>query len=112
MNLYVTPSTCKESVKIKSSASTRADLQMEKGDEFPINCPKSGKMVKVHVNDVRAEINKTIIFIGLAIGIVATVVLWTIYGAIGTISGVIPVLFWQQEMSAVKSFNSFMIRRK
>ncbi len=112
MNLYVKCGTGDEMVRVKSSASTRSDLQMEKGDEFTIDCPKSGKKVKVHVNDVRAEVNKTIIVIGLGIGVVATIVLWNLYGAIGTVSGIIPLLFFQQEKRAVKSFNSFMIRRK
>lgn len=112
MNLYVKSNSSDEIIKIKSSASTRPELQMEKGDEFAVNFPKTGKNEKVHVNDVMAEVNKTIIMIGLVVGVVVTIVLWNFFGAIGTISGVIPVLFWQQEMRAVKSFNSFTIKRK
>jgi len=112
MNLYVTCNSCEETVRIKSSASTRPDLQMEKGEEFTVNCTESGKIVKVHVNDVIAEVNKVIIIIGLVLGVIATVFLWNYFGAISTVSGIIPILFWQQEIRAVKSFNSFMIRRK
>ncbi len=112
MKLYVKSNSSDELVSIKTSASTRPELQMEKGGEFAVNFPKTGKNEKVHVNDVFAEINKVTIGIGLIIGILVTLVLWNYFGAIGTISGVIPVLFWQQEMKAVKSFNSFMIKRK
>lgn len=112
MGLYTVCSSCKENIKVKSSASTRPELQMEKGDEFTVNCKNCGKVEKIHVNDVKAEINKTIILIGLIIGVAATVGLWTFYGAIGAASLIIPVLFWQQQMKSVSSFNSYTIRRK
>ena len=112
MNLYVKNKKGDEIVKIKSNSSTRPELQKEKGDEFSVNFPKNGISEKIHVNDVRAEVNKLIILIGLILGVVITIFLWKYFGAIGTVSGIIPVLFWQQEMRAVKSFNSFMIRRK
>lgn len=112
MKLYVRPTSCDEKVRVKSSAATRPELQMEKGDEFTINCPESGKIVKVHVNDVMAEVNKAVILIGLIIGVGVTIVLWKYFGAIGTISGIIPLLFWRQEMNSVKTFNSFLIKRK
>ncbi|WP_349554639.1 hypothetical protein [Pseudotenacibaculum sp. MALMAid0570] len=99
-------------MKIKSDVSTRPELQMEKGDEFTINCQKCGKIAKIHVNDVKAEINKVIIIIGLVLGIVTTVFLWNYFGAIGTVSAIIPILFWQQQMRSVRSFNSYTIRRK
>ncbi|CAM1365318.1 hypothetical protein [Tenacibaculum xiamenense] len=112
MNLYAHCKSCKKDIKIKSSASTRPDLQMEKGDEFNVNCQNCGKMEKKHVNDIKAEPNNTIILIGVGIGILVTIFLWIYFGAIGTISVIIPILFWQQQMSATKSFNSYMIRRK
>ena len=112
MNLVTYCKSCKKDIKIKSNASTRPDLQMEKGDEFNVNCQNCGKLEKKHVNDVKAEINNTIILFGVAIGIIATIVLWIFYGAIGTVSAVVPLLLWQQQMSATKSFNSYMIRRK
>ena len=64
------------------------------------------------MNDIKAEPNKTIIFMGIGIGIVATIFLWLYFGAIGTVSFIIPMLLWQQQMSATKSFNSYLIRRK
>lgn len=124
MKLYVKSVSCDEKMRVKSNASTRSELQMEKGDEFTINCPKSGKIVKVHVNDVMAEVNKLIILMGLIIGITVAVIIWTnyielggvklwrYYGMVGTIVGLIPILFWRQEMRAVKAFNSFLIKRK
>jgi hypothetical protein len=112
MNLYTICNSCKESIKIKSGAAARPDLQMEKGDEFNINCQKCGKIDKVHVNDVKAEPNKQVLIIGLVTGIFFSAFLWFFYGAIAAICIAIPYLFWQQQMNAIKSFNSYMIRRK
>lgn len=112
MNLYTHCKSCKRDIKIKSSASTRPDLQMEKGDEFIVNCQNCGKMEKKHVNDIKAEPSNTIIFIGVGVGILSTIFLWIYFGAIGIVSMMIPVLFWQQQTSATKSFNSYLIRRK
>ncbi len=112
MNLYTVCRSCKESNNVKSDAITRPDLQMEKGSEFNFNCSKCGKFDKVHVNDVSAEPNKKIILIGLILGVILAIILVIIYGAIGTASAIIPLLFWQMEMKSTKSFNSYMIRRK
>lgn len=112
MNLVAYCKSCKKDIKIKSSAPTRPDLQMEKGDEFNVNCQNCGKVEKKHVNDIKAESNNMVILIGVVIGILASIFLWINFGAIGTLSMVIPFLFWQQQMSATKSFNSYMIRRK
>ncbi|MDO6738968.1 hypothetical protein [Wenyingzhuangia sp. 2_MG-2023] len=112
MNLYTDCKSCKKEVRIKSYAVTRPDLQMEKGDDFNINCKNCGTFEKKHVNDIKAKPNNFVILIGIVIGIVVTFFLWTIFGAIGTIGAVIPILFWQQEMKATKSFNSYTIKRK
>ena len=112
MNLFTNCKSCKKDIKIKSSASTRPELQMEKGDEFNVNCQNCGKMEKKHVNDIKAEPNKIILLFGIGVGILATIFLWNFYGAIGTVSIIIPVLFWQQQMSSTRGFNSYSIRRK
>jgi len=85
---------------------------MEKGSEFNVNCQSCGKMEKKHVNDIKAEPNTMVILIGVGIGIIATLFLWGFYGAVGTVSFLIPVLFWQQQMNGTRSFNSYLIRRK
>ena len=112
MNLYTHCKSCKKDIKIKSSASTRPDLQMEKGDEFNVNCQNCGKMKKKHVNDIKAKPNNMIILIGVGIGVLVTIFFWIYFGAIGTIGIIIPILFWQQQTSAAKLFNSYMIKRK
>lgn len=112
MNLYTNCKSCKKDIKIKSNASTRPDLQMEKGDEFIVNCLNCGKTEKKHINDIKAAPKKTILWIGVLIGILATIYLWMIYGAVGTVSIIIPLIFWQQQASSVKGFNGYMIRRK
>lgn len=112
MNLYTVCRSCKESSNIKSNAITRPDLQTERGSEFAFNCKKCGINNKVHVNDVSAEPNKKHIVVGLILGIIASLILCYFYGAIATLSGIVPLLFWQVEMKSIKSFNSYMIRRK
>ena len=112
MNLYTVCRSCKESIKVKSGAISRPDLQMEKGDKFKVNCQKCGKIDKIHVNDVSAESNKSVIITGLIIGVVFSIFLWFYYGAIAAISIAIPYLFRQQQMKSVKAFNSYKIRRK
>ncbi|OEK07721.1 hypothetical protein A8C32_16585 [Flavivirga aquatica] len=112
MNLYTYCKSCKSNINIKSSASTRPDLQMEKGEEFNVNCQNCGHVEKKYVNDIKAESSKIVMFIGLVIAILATIILWISFRGIALAVLVIPILFWQQQMSATKSFNSYMIRRK
>lgn len=112
MVLYTNCKSCKATITIKSNASTRPDLQMEKGTEFNVNCSECGSIEKKHVNDVRAEEGKQIVFIGVVLGVIVTIVLWRLFGAIGAVSMVIPILFWKQQINATKIFNSYMVRRK
>ena len=99
MNLYTFCKSCKKEIQINSNAATRPDLQMEKGDEFLVTCQNCGKKEKKHVNDIKAEPNKIILFSGFLLGISITVFLWFYFGAVGTVTGVIPVLIWRQQMS-------------
>ena len=112
MKLYTHCKSCKSEFKVKSNAETRPDLQMEKGEEFKLNCLNCGKIDKVHVNDIKAESNKKGILIGITLGVLLSAVLWFFYGAIAAIAVVIPYIFRQQELNKVKAFNSYMIRRK
>ena len=92
LNTYCT--SCKTDFKIKSQATTRPELQME------------------HINDVRAEIDNNILIGAVVIGVIATIILWVYFGAIATVSIGIPLLVWNYQMGSVKTFNSFMIKRK
>ncbi len=112
MNLTTQCKSCKKDIRIKSNALTRADLQMEKGDEFNVECINCGERETKHVNDVKAEPSQSIILIGVGIGVIVTFILLIYFGAIGTVSVIIPILFWRQQMNACKSFNSYMVRRK
>lgn len=103
---------CKKDVIIKSKSQTRPDLQMEKGSDFFINCLSCGKIDKKHVNDIKAEIDKKKLLIGIGIGVFLSIGVSIFYGVIATLIISFPLLFWQQEMKSTKSFNSFLIRRK
>ncbi len=112
MKLYTHCTSCKKEISIQSNATTRPNLQMEKGDEFNIQCRNCARVQKRHVNEIRAEVNTNVILIGIGISAIATIVLWMMYGAIGTISISIPLILWYQQMDNVKSFNSYRIRRR
>ncbi|MDO1501384.1 hypothetical protein Q2T40_14715 [Winogradskyella maritima] len=112
MRLTTHCSSCKENIKIKSSASTRGDLQMEKGDEIKVNCPQCGKVEKKHINEIRAEANNFIIVGSIILCLVVTAFLWYYFGAIGLVGFAIPIIVWYQQMNATRSFNLYRIRRK
>lgn len=103
---------CEKDILVKSNAPTRGELQMQMGDEIDLRCPHCGTLQKVHINKVRAEPNNKLIYISIAISILVTIILWFFFGAIGTISMTIPLLFWYQQMNSTKAFNQYMIRRK
>lgn len=112
MNKFTYCTSCKKEIKIKTNASTRPDLQMEKGSEFIVNCQNCGKKEKKHVNDIKADVNNKIIVIGVIVGVIISTVLFFYFGLIGALGFTIPLIFWQQQMAAKKAFNSYMIRRK
>lgn len=112
MKLYTYCKSCKSEISINSNSPSRAELEREKGVEFNVNCKNCGNIEKKHVNDIKAKPNKVLILVGILIGIIVTIVLWNFYGAIGTISGIIPFLFWQEQMKTSKLFNSYMLGRK
>ena len=112
MKLYTTCLTCKNDIKIASSASTRPYLQMEKGDNFRVDCKHCGKIYNKHINDIKAKNNPLFLMIGLIVTLFVTAILWIYLGAIGTVTIIIPILFAKQEQEAVKAFNSYTIRRK
>lgn len=111
MKLSTSCPSCQKGIKIKSWAATRPELEMEKGDEFNVNCNHCGITTKKHVNEIVAEKNLLIIAVGVLLGIVTTYFLWD-FGFISTFSGAIPLLFWQQEERATNTFNSYTIKRK
>lgn len=112
MQLYTTCQHCQSTLTVKSSCATRSELQMEKGDFLSIYCSGCEELKEKHVNDIRAKTDGRILLIGLIASIIVSVILWFVLGAIGTLSILIVVLFAQQEMKAVKGFNSYLVRRK
>lgn len=112
MKIYTLCNTCHQKISIRTAASTRPDLQMDKGsDELELKCIKCGNINKKHINEIKAEPGKVIMIIGIIIGLIATVVLWNFYGAIGTAGLAIPMIFWRQQMADTNAFNSYMIKR-
>ncbi len=112
MKLYTICEFCRSNINVKSSCSTRSELQMKEGDHLSVYCSSCNELNKKHVNDICAQANGKVLLIALIISIIVSAILWMILGAIGVISVAIIILFAQQEMKAVKSFNSYLIRRK
>jgi len=111
MKLTASCNSCKKEHLIKSYASTRPDLAQDKGEEFSMNCTDCGNNTRVHVNEVQAKPNTTVLLAALVVGVLVTVILLYFLGAIGTISLGIPLLMWRQENKSASTFNGYMIRR-
>ncbi|MFT5801226.1 MAG: hypothetical protein ACI956_001032 [Nonlabens sp.] len=111
MNLFTVCKLCRTQTSIKSNASTRPDLIMDKGEEFNIQCSNCLKNSTIHVNDIRAKKNNTILIGGLIIGFVVTLLLWNILDAVSTVSLLIPAIIWKEQSDAVNTFNKYLIRR-
>ncbi len=111
MKLITNCDACKKEIGIKSNASSRPELGMEKGDEFDIKCPNCGNNTKKHVNDIRAVASNKIVLGGLLISFVVTATLWNIAGLVGTITIGIPLLIWQQQSQSIHAFNAYRTRR-
>lgn len=103
---------CKKEIAIKSNATERPELQKEMGDEFEIKCPHCDRKNIFHVNDVSAEPNQMYSILGVIIAIIVTALLWNHYGAISSVSGLIPILIYRQQIASAKVFNSYRIRKK
>ena len=111
MKLVTDCNDCTEEIKIKSYASTRPELEMDKGEKFEVRCNHCRKRQEKHVNDIKAKPNQVIIIGGILIGLIVTILLWKVLGAVGTISGLIPVFLWKQQSNAVHLFNVYRGRR-
>jgi len=111
MNLFTKCTSCKKLTEIKSNASTRPELASEKGDNFYTNCTHCASDFKIHVNDVEAHTNATILIIGVIISLILTAALWFFLGGIAVASFLIPVLAYQQQSKSTNAFNIYRIRR-
>jgi len=111
MKLITNCKSCKKEIGIKSNASTRPELGMEKGDTFNINCLHCGNNAKVHINDVRAVSSHIITIGGVIISLLVTAALWKIVGLVGIISITIPLFIWQYQNKAAHAFNVYRSRR-
>jgi len=112
MKLKFICSSCKKENNYKPVVATRGDLQMKVGDEVDVTCDNCGTLDKKHINRIDAVVDTKKIIFALIISVIVTMALFSFYGAIGTISGAIPIFMWMYENKAVKDFNSYKIRRR
>jgi len=111
MRLSTVCNSCNERTSIKSKATDRPELIKDKGENFNIQCGNCNKNLTIHVNDVRAQPDVKILAFAGFVGILITIILWVLLGAVGTISLGIPILIWAQQNKAVHDFNRYMTRR-
>lgn len=111
MRLQYTCSSCKKPNYYTPVVSTRADLQMKMGNEVKVNCSDCGKQDKKHLNRITAVVDNRILIGGVILGIISTILLWSILGAIATATFTLPVLFWKSEQGKTRTFNRYTIKR-
>ena len=116
MKLITRCDSCGQDMNINTLASTRSELQMEKGDYFDVNCQNCGSTRSKHVNDFTAVQSMRLTIIGFTISVIAGIVMFfTFEGHTIWFSGlifIIPIYFWNDQMQKTKAFNVYMVRRK
>lgn len=100
---------CNNNIRVKSGAMTRPDLEYDKGESFMVSCPECHRKQSKTPNEVRAVVSHTPALIGVGISVIATAALWTILGAIGTISLAIPIYMSRNESTNVNAFNKYKL---
>ncbi len=108
MYLYTTCKTCSARNRIKSNATTRPDLERDKGVTFVFNCKDCAINQSTHVNDVRAEMSSFPMVLAIVLGLVLTVLLY-IVGWIAMATIAIPFYMWRQQQNDVHFFNSYRL---
>ncbi len=104
-------SSCKKSLKVKSNAKTRGDLQKEKGDHTIITCNSCATVNKTHINRISAEVDNRIIIASVFAGIIISALSILYLGLIASLLLSIPIIVWRIEMNHAHTFNSYRIRR-
>ena len=112
MRLEYTCSSCKKQNNYTPLAPTRGDLQMKVGDEVSVNCNNCGRIDKKHINRIDAVMNIRKMMFAFIISGIVTIILFSFFGLVGTITFSIPLLMWVQENKSINHFNSYKIRRR
>ena len=113
MKLYTNCKSCQKAIYLKSGASTRPDLEDERGERFQITCTHCGIRQEKHVNNVRAKANNLYSLIGLLVSLVIGLVVWLSFDLIASllIAGAIPLIILKVQRDAVSRFNTYRVRR-
>lgn len=83
---------------------------MKRGNMIRVQCPHCAADQERHVNQIHAEKSLFVTLIGIALGVCVTILLWEYYGAISSISFLIPLIVYQQQSSRQASFNSYTVK--
>ena len=110
MKLSYRCSSCKKDNTIKTKASDRHGLLMERGNnEFNERCKHCGNFTKKHINRLYAEGDYTYVLIGFVVAAIATVLLWD-FGFISTLTFTIPIWFFTEMKKKSSIFNGSMVK--
>jgi endogenous inhibitor of DNA gyrase (YacG/DUF329 family) len=113
MRLTYTCRICKKQNFLQHKEKTRPELQMKMAaEEVKVNCNNCGKFDKRHINRITAIADYRVIFMGVILGILGTIILWNFLGAIAIFTFSIPLYFWRYESEQAHKFNSYAIKRK
>ncbi|MCC1484196.1 hypothetical protein [Winogradskyella immobilis] len=110
MKLSYRCNSCKRDNTIKTRATDRHGLLMERGNnEFNERCKYCGNFTKKHINRLYADDDYTLVLIGIAIAIIGTCFLWDL-GYISTLTGTIPIWFWTEMKKKSSTFNQSLVK--
>ena len=112
MKLFTFCQGCREEIDVKSSASTRSDLERDRGMNLTIKCPECGKIDSYHLNDVKATVSARNIIAGVVLGIVLTGLLGVVLGGLSMVSMGVAILIWKNEEKKASHFNRYMLPRE
>lgn len=111
MKLYTHCSGCGEEITIKSPSTDRGKVQMSHDTIIKVSCQHCGRLEKIQLHKVHAEVNSFHLFIAFAASALLSVVIWLAFEIISPIFIIIPVVFWLQQLNAARNFNKHRIRR-
>ncbi len=103
-------SSCKKTLKVKSGAKNRGDLQREMGDNVTITCNSCATVNRKHINRISAEVDNRVIIASIFAGIIISGLAIFYLGLIASLLLSIPIIVWRIEMNNAHDFNSYRIR--
>ena len=100
-------SRCTKTIRLKSNASTRPDLIMERGEVFEVRCSRCEERHEIESNDVFADPDYKIMLFSL---VISGLIIWTFWKEVRAVSLaalIVPSFIFGHELNAVHRFNCY-----